>query len=137
MANWLYSATVTVTEPASTIYVTVGAGATSSSVKVVGDAAVSTTSTAVAASATSTSAASSSDDTGDDDTCDDDGEGDDSGDDDDDTCDDDGEGDDSDDDDTCAEETVTATVVPAAPTNATGSAYPTGAALKNRFAKLH
>lgn len=63
---------------------------------------------------------------------------------DDDTCEDDGTDDTSDageDDDTCdeePEETVTATVVPVPTgTNGTGSAYPTGAALKNRFAKMH
>lgn len=63
---------------------------------------------------------------------------------DDDTCEEDGEGSDESadgEDDTCdeePEETVTATVVPV-PTgsNGTGSAYPTGAALKNRFAKMY
>lgn len=60
---------------------------------------------------------------------------------DDDTCEDDGEDESAEDDDTCEdepEETVTATVVPV-PTgsNGTGSAYPTGAALKNRFAKMY
>lgn len=92
-----------------------------SSVPLAANAAVPTAASAAAPEATGA-------DSGDDDTCEEDGS--------DETSPADGE-----DDDTCEdepEETVTATVIPV-PTgsNGTGSAYPTGAALKNRFAKMY
>lgn len=124
LTNSLHSETVTVTKEGPTVYVTVAPTGTSS-VPLAANAAVPT---AASASAPESSApASTGDDSEDDDTCEDDGE--------DETSPADGE------DDTCdeePEETVTATVVPV-PTgsNGTGSAFPTGAALKNRFAKMH
>lgn len=127
LTNLAHSETVTVTKEGPTVYVTVGQASPTgaSSVPLAANAAVPT---AASASAPEASApASSGDDSEDDDTCEEDGS--------DETSPVDGE------DDTCdeePEETVTATVVPV-PTgsNGTGSAYPTGAALKNRFAKMY
>lgn len=126
----LHSETVTVTKEGPTVYVTVGqttpTGA--SQPPLAANAAVPTA--ASAASPEASGATSTGDDSAeDDDTCEEDGEGADETspvDGDDDTCDEE------------PEETVTATVIPV-PTgsNGTGSAYPTGAALKNRFAKMY
>lgn len=127
----LHSETVTVTKEGPTVYVTVGqaapTGASASQPPLAANAAVPTA--ASAASPEASGATSTGDDSEDDDTCEEDGEGADETspvDGDDDTCDEE------------PEETVTATVIPV-PTgsNGTGSAYPTGAALKNRFAKMY
>lgn len=106
----LHSETVTVTKEGPTVYVTVnGASPTGASQPpLAANAAVPTA--ASAASPEASGATSTGDDSAeDDDTCDEE-----------------------------PEETVTATVIPV-PTgsNGTGSAYPTGAALKNRFAKMY
>lgn len=124
ISNTLHSETITVTKEGPTVYVTVGAATPTgaSSVPLAANAAVPTT-----ASASSPEASSPAETGEDDDTCEDDGTDDSSADDgEDDTCDEE------------PEETVTATVVPVPTgTNGTGSAFPTGAALKNRFAKMH
>lgn len=125
--DFLHSETVTVTKEGPTVYVTVGSAAPTgtSSVPLAANAAVPTA--ASESSPESSAPASTGDDSEDDDTCEEDGEdADSSADGEDDTCDEE------------PEETVTATVVPV-PTgsNGTGSAYPTGAALKNRFAKMY
>lgn len=129
LANLIHSETVTVTKEGPTVYVTVGQAAPTgtSTVPLAANAAVPTGDSSAAA--VPSAAATGDDSAEDDDTCEEDGEGDE-------TSPDAGE-----DDDTCdeePEETVTATVVPV-PTgsNGTGSAYPTGAALKNRFAKMY
>lgn len=128
LTNSLNSETVTVTKEGPTVYVTVGQAAPTgtSSVPLAANAAVPTA--ASESSPESSAPASTGDDSEDDDTCEEDGEdaSDSSADGEDDTCDEE------------PEETVTATVVPV-PTgsNGTGSAYPTGAALKNRFAKMY
>lgn len=130
--------TVTVTKEGPTVYVTIGqttpTGA--SQPPLAANAAVPTAAGEAASSPSSGASTGGGNSTG---------GGDSSADEEDDTCEEDGEEEttpvEGEDDDTCdeePEETVTATVVPV-PTgsNGTGSAYPTGAALKNRFAKMY